>query len=103
MVVNGSGSGRGSGQSAIQVPSARCRIVQHPGAGSQKYSSSLSPSRRARIRCHTWSDRSTSSRFASSMRSQRTQPDPGERPDYRLVTALAVAIPGYSSTSPASS
>ncbi len=56
IVVNGSGSGRGSGQSADQLPSARRRTVQQPGAGSQKYSSSVSRSRRWRNRCHTSAD-----------------------------------------------
>ena len=66
--------GRGSGPSATQLPSPRGRIVQHPGAGSQKYSSSVSPSTRARGCCHTSSDRSTSSRFMLTMLSEGSHP-----------------------------
>ena len=57
MVVTGDGSGAGNSKSITRSPvpaamavvaSARGRTLQAPGAGSQKYCSSVSPSRRAR-------------------------------------------------------
>ena len=57
MVVTGAGSGGGKAKSAVKSPepsaigavlSPARRMLQQPGTGSQKYSSSVSPSRRGR-------------------------------------------------------
>ena len=57
IVVNGAGSGSGIAKSMVIAPAPACtgaapsprgRTLQQPGTGSQKYSSSVSPSRRSR-------------------------------------------------------
>ena len=71
MVVSGAGSGPGMAWSIAHRPSLRWRTDQQPGAGSQKYSSSVRPARRSRVRSQTSSDSNTSSVFPGTTRTVR--------------------------------
>ena len=94
-VVNGSGWTIGA-HSVKRVPSGRARIDQHPGAGSQRYSSSVRPSSRRRVRSQTVSDKLFSSLVVCNMTSRlRTvrctshsgdvRPGTADGPEVRLI------------------
>ena len=65
-VVNGSGYTIGA-HSPKSVPSGRSRSDQQPGAGSQRYSSSVRPSSRCHVRSHTVSDNRCSSSLVATI------------------------------------